>query len=96
MRMGAYSRWALIRGWALIIFISLKVFFFFFHSLFTFLFLNKLLYLLWTVTAIFVFVIDNFAHVVLLTLTCSSCFWKIKLALAMALFVAHTKEVSVC
>ena len=67
MRMGAYSRWALIRGWALIIFISLEVFFFFFHSLFTFLFLNKLLYLLWTVTAIFVFVIDNFAHVVLLT-----------------------------
>ena len=52
--------------------------------------------LLFTVTEIFVFVSDNFAHVVLLTFGLFFVLWIIKLALAMALFIAHTKEVSVC
>ena len=38
----------------------------------------------------------NFAHVVLLSFDLLFLLWIIKLALAVALFVAHTKEVSVC
>jgi len=66
----------------------------FFHSVFTFLPLNKLLYFLLTVTEILLS--GNLGHVVLLSFGLFFLFWTIKLAFAVALFVARTKEVSVC
>ena len=39
---------------------------------------------------------DNFAHVVLLGFGLFFILWIIKLALTVALFVARTKEISVC